>query len=330
MGLHQNNENKQSDDMFVEGDYSYLVVNNECRLLDGRRTPGYIECIDLDSAMFTWRITDYEDQGNCWFIPFSEVFRYQFKIESVTLSDDDAMDFEKADQSYVGQLEIIASEENRLNSEMQIEVQKKAALEWLSFNKNSGVFEEVKLGANSHVEKIAALFQEYMKSNELDEMERLTAEDVVLNPNSGEWIKGMIITLAEMGLLNCYVPKIRTKDIFTGLGTKENRRNYLLHRLAFVRAMFEELSKEDVILYRGMASEGKWMNKKRSLLNMTFSKEVAEAFASFDLEMYKTSYIMRTEISVKDLLMTYLETAQMNERYQEQEAVVLAKNEMWL
>jgi len=43
MGIHESNANSLPDSDFVKGDIKYLVKENKCRLLDGRRTPGYIE-----------------------------------------------------------------------------------------------------------------------------------------------------------------------------------------------------------------------------------------------------------------------------------------------
>lgn len=57
MGLHQNDANKKTDDLFDNGRLDYLVVGNRCRLLDGRRTEGYIEEIHCDEGYFRWRIT---------------------------------------------------------------------------------------------------------------------------------------------------------------------------------------------------------------------------------------------------------------------------------
>jgi len=46
----------------------------------------------------------------------------------------------------------------------------------------------------------------------------------------------MAIVLAEMGLVPYRGQVVRTPDLFEGRGAEERRREYLVHRLAFVRA----------------------------------------------------------------------------------------------
>jgi hypothetical protein len=94
-----------------------------------------------------------------------------------------------------------------------------------------------------------------MASVGLKEIEEKTAGGIVLNPNSGEWVKGMEIVLAEMGLVRYRSKVTRTKDVFEGLGAKDRRRRYLTHRLAFVRAYLSLLGLSEVTLYRGIAVE---------------------------------------------------------------------------
>lgn len=69
MSLHQKHENILPDELFEQGTLYHLVPGNEGRVLDGRRTPGILEIYDSESAMFVWRITDFEDKGEFWEIP---------------------------------------------------------------------------------------------------------------------------------------------------------------------------------------------------------------------------------------------------------------------
>jgi len=156
-------------------------------------------------------------------------------------------------------------------------------------------------------------------------LEKLSQELMVLNPNSGEWFKGLYIVMAEMGLTN-YEGKIpRTKSTFTGIGEKERRRTYIQTRLGFVRAMFDYYGLSQVTIYRGMSSESDFKKVNRSLLNMTFSYDVANAFADMSTEQYKTSYIVKWTVPASKLFMTCYETNEMNQRYKEKEAIVFYK-----
>lgn len=326
MALHQDNPNKQSDDMFTKGNYSYLVEGNECRLLDGRRTPGYIEAINPKSGMFIWRITDFEDKGEMWELPFYKVFNFQFVLDADQLDEETSLAYKAIDDSFGSDISIIGTETSRSNTESIISELKIKTDQWI---KDNHVLQEFISSFNledlNHVNKVAQEFQKYMDLHNLLELEKRTAHAMVLNPQSGEWVKGMEIVLGELGLVTCQVKAIRKEDTFEGMGSKAKRKAYIYHRLAFVRSLFEALNLNEPTLYRGMASEKTWSNIKRTFLNMTFSKDVAEAFASFNNEKYKSAYIMRTSVNKRDIFMTYIETQEMNQQYKEREAVLLCK-----
>ena len=50
--MHEHHKMLESDDNFENGTLHHLVANNEGRVLDGRRTPGFIESYDEESEMF--------------------------------------------------------------------------------------------------------------------------------------------------------------------------------------------------------------------------------------------------------------------------------------
>ena len=79
MTLHQFDENMKPDSEYFYGDLSFLVPGNVCRLLDGRRTPGFIEEVCTESAMFRWRISNFEDKGRYWDVPLEHIDDYQFE-----------------------------------------------------------------------------------------------------------------------------------------------------------------------------------------------------------------------------------------------------------
>lgn len=183
-----------------------------------------------------------------------------------------------------------------------------------------------KLNFNSKVGSLtlAKDLNKYMKLKGLFDIEKKTAETMVLNPKSGEWIKGMEIMLGEMGLVS-YRGKIpRTKDIFTGLGSKNKRYEYIINRLAFIRAYFNLLNIKEIVIYRGMSSENDWSKIPRTLLSCTLSYDVAKDFSNFNKESkYRNSYIIKMTCPVKKLFMTYLETEELNKQYKEAEAIIL-------
>jgi hypothetical protein len=163
-----------------------------------------------------------------------------------------------------------------------------------------------------------------MESQHIEHLEQKTADIVVMNPYSGEWIKGMRVAFAEMGLVDYHDKIPRTKDIFTGVGSKALRRKYILHRLSFIRAYFELLGISEIVLFRGMSSTKEWGPvRQRSLVSFTFNKKVAESFANFGKPKdFKHAYLLKRTIPVEKLFMSYLETEAMNRQYKEAEALI--------
>ena len=220
---------------------------------------------------------------------------------------------------------IKVEESQRKKTEDRIKTQKKVIDKWLG--ENSLFFKSnqaIDFSTFQGVEMLSRDLQEYMKTVNLSKIEEKTANLVALNPNSGEWIKGMEIVLAEIGLVPYHGKIPRTDDIFSGIGRKENRREYLINRLAFIQSYFSLFKLTEVVLYRGMSTEEGWLELPRSLLSCTFKLEVAQAFSDFVSEnKYKNSYLLKMTCPVERLFMTFLETEALNRQYKEAEALVL-------
>ena len=330
MTVHEYDENMRPDEEFVEGDYCYLVAGNKCRLLDGRRTTGVIEEYFEESGMFKWRITKYEDEGKCWKLPAEDIKRFQFEKDSKKLGPKSISDIRAAVRKYNSKITIEASNEDREKTQNIIAETKGQAKDWLQ--ENSKFLKENDDIDFTRKEGYESLYQDiknYMKDHNLLEQEDLTTNSFVLNPASGEWVKGLKIMLAELGLVTYKGKKIRTDDIFKGAGNKLMRRKYIINRLAFLQALFELLAIEEVILYRGMSTEKGWIEKDRTFLSCTFNREVAEAFCCMERDSkYKNSYIVKMTYPIDKLFLTFFETAEMNNQYQEAEAIVLYSEEI--
>jgi len=332
MTIHQSNPNKRPDEDFLPGELAFLVPGNRCRLLDGRRTPGVIESCDLVSAMFRWRITAFEDEGKSWHLPAEDVRNYQFEPDSARLSPGQIEALKAQIERYQTPLLIPADETARAATEQTLEAVEQSAREWL--RSQSRFFRGdacIDWGSRRGPSALGEDLLRYMAEYDLDAVETRTAENIVLNPASGEWVKGMLIALAEIGLVDFSGTIPRTADIFRGQGAKPLRREYLIHRLAFLRGAFHLLGIGDVVLYRGMSTERAWTEKPRSLLSCTFSLDVAQAFAHFDRDdHYRHAYLVKTTVPVERLWMTYLETKAMNRQYLEAEALILNRGDLKL
>ncbi len=324
MSIHKQHKAREPDDHFERGRLEHIVAGNEGRVLDGRRTPGYIESYDSESAMFIWRITDFEDKGKCWIIPAEEINNYQFRKGSSFLSPAEVERVSKQCERFKQKLNISKSEDVFENTHKAIEKQVKFAVEWI--HQNSGFFKKKKRLDIHSKEGDQDLFDDiaqYLKQLGVFELEIKTAEQYLLNPYSGEWMKGMKIAMAEMGLIDYFGGVPRTKDIFADIGDKVLRKKYVIARMAFIRAVFGLSGFSEVSLYRGMSSEIDFYPTPSTLLSATFSLEVAKEFASMNSECKpRSAYCVKFAYPVDRLFMTFFETKQFNERYLEQEAVI--------
>jgi hypothetical protein len=324
--IHQYDENMAPDADFTPGEFSLLRPGNACRLLDPRRTPGVIENYDPECAMFRWRITAFEHRGRFWDVPAEDVARYQFAKGASRLGDAEVRAIEEAVAGFREPLIVAPSARSKARSEAALVDAEAVARRWLQDHSEflSGG-DRLDLGNRTGPESLARDCARYMESLGLADVESRTAENIVLNPNSGEWVKGMEIVLAEMGLASYKGKVARTPDIFTGPGAKRNRGAYLTARLAFVRACFEILGLREVVLYRGLSMEGPRHRPSGAFMSYTFSLRVARSFCDFDREgRSRESILLKRTVPSNMIFMTYIETSAMNEDYREAEALVLS------
>ena len=156
------------------------------------------------------------------------------------------------------------------------------------------------------------------------DIERGFAQGFVSNPHSGEVIKGHAVVLAHLGLA-AYVGKVvRDVGIFDPPWTRERRAAHIICRLAFMREYFARADVHEVVLYRGLATDGRLRaHSDTSFVSATFDREVAESIVSGG-PTTRTAVLYRQVVSTERLFMTHLETAAMSRHYRESEAVLLA------
>ncbi len=325
MPIHQSDPNRRPDSDFMPGELALLVEGNRCRLLDGRRTPGVIESVDDGTGFFRWRISAFEDEGKNWDVPIEDVLRFQFERDVVRLDREQVTGLEECVERFGKKLVVEAPAGVCAATEARLREREKQARKWLKTESSFFLcHKDLPLRSRQGPAKLAEDLRRFLDEKGLLDLEVTTAETIVTNPNSGEWIKGMLIVLADMGLVTYCGKIVRTPGLFEGIGTKRRRREYLLERLAFVRAAFRLAGHSEVVVYRGMSSESDWRDLPRAVLSCTFSLRVAKAFADFDVQSKaRTSYLMKLTVPVERLWMTYCETAGFNGRYLEAEALLL-------
>ncbi len=328
--MHEQHTIFESDNNFDSGTLAHLIIGNEGRVLDGRRTPGFIEHYDKDSAMFIWRITGFEDAGNFWEIPAEQINCYQFRKGSPLLSQDEVSCISKRCQELNKTLCIPKSATAYSQTEQEIAQQEKVACEWITQHStfyHAGA--EFDFDAKEGIELLFADLENYLKASGLYEVEKETAEHYLLNPYSGEWIKGMRIVMAEMGLIAYNGTYPRKKETFMGIGSKKKRIAYVIARTAFVRSIFKLKGITEIPLFRGMSSEIDFYETPQTLISTTLSASTAMEFADIkQSSKARSAYFVKFTCPVDKLFMTFFETKQFSERYKEQEAVIFYDNQI--
>jgi hypothetical protein len=144
---------------------------------------------------------------------------------------------------------------------------------------------------------------------DLAKMDAAFARQFASNPGSGEMVKGHCIVLAELGLVTYEGTVVRDPQLFAGAWNRARRAEHIVRRLALVRSIY----REPVRLYRGIrGTPGRPRN--RGFISATFDVEVAKSQGEVLLEQL---------VPVERLFMTWRETPQLSERFQESEAVLL-------
>lgn len=285
-----------------------------------------IQATDFDGGFFRWQITDFEDKGKYWDVPIEDVAQYQFAKNSKVLGDEGVDKLVQLARRYAQALIITPTSHQQESFQIEVKKVSDIARNWLlnksTFFSTHQLFDFQNARGSHH---LSVDLLQFLDELGLSELERKTAETYVLNPQSGEWMKGIQIAAAEAGMKEFKGTVVRTKDLFTGIGAKENRIKYIQSRIGFVVAMFDLMGRKEVVLYRGMATEGVWSSGKQKFFSSwTFSKKVADAFARLEPNDHSSnSYLIKRTIPTNKLFMTYIETKEMNAQYEEVEAIVV-------
>jgi hypothetical protein len=322
--IYQFNSEMLPDTCFQTGSLKYIVPGNEGRLLDGRRTPVRLLEVKHISGFFVVEILDFEDKGACWEIPLERIDRFQFAKESAEAGKGDIEFYREIISRLDQPLNIPADKLRRKTTESEISSLRKRIKDWL--NTESDLFASgASINSLDRIRKSALWhdLEHYMTAQNLWALEKAFATQYVSNPNSGELIKGHRIVLAELGLVAFEGKQVREPDLFGGAWSKERRADHILHRLAFVRELFEQLGQSSVVLYRGFSAEGQpETQKNNSFISSTFSLDVAMSHFT-GRDPTNTGVLLRQSVPVERIFMTFLETVQMNRQFKEAEAILL-------
>jgi hypothetical protein len=326
MAVYDVNPNQEDDCTFVRGELEHLVVNSRGRLLDARRTPVVVVAVDPSRGSFAVEIEAFEDRGARWELTLHEVGRIQFPVAAPTAPRAAVAALKEARERFSGQLRIDIDQSDRRATLEAIAVEQQRLAGRLAA---WGVPQRVELG--SYVSqrrgdpRLMSLLEGFLAERGVSELDREFAQSFVSNPRAGEIVKGHAIVLAELGLCAYHGEMARDPDLLRAPWSREARRVHLIARLAFTRALWAFWDVDTVILYRAAAADAPFGEDRLgdSFVSATFSSQVAEAHFEGGPSTVAAA-MWRQRLTVDRVFMTFLETAALNERFLEAEAVLIA------
>lgn len=311
-----------ADSDFEAGALRHLVDGRRARLLDPRRTPVRVTGLDLTRGYFEVEILDFEDAGGRWLVPLEAVHNYQFAA-GPDASRDDVTAMREVVAVMNRPFTVPADPDAGARSLRRLGEERARVRRWLDDAGVGAVDLAPMVASRSGDAKLCQLLAGYLRERGLADLEAEFAATFVSNAGSGEVVKGHAIVLAELGLCPYTGTVVRDPTLFTGAWTRERRGRHLLVRMAFVQALLTLAGPVDTALFRGISVEGPLAPRPSSFVSASLSAEVAMAHFRAGHPTASTGVLYRQPLPVDRLFMTFVETAAMNRRYREAEAVLI-------
>jgi hypothetical protein len=298
----------------VPGELRHLAPGNAGRLLDTRRTPVAVTRVDAALGVFEVEIGAFEDAGARWELPAEDAGDFQFARACAPAPADVVAALQKAVARFDRRTEVPCEAAAREETLRRVA----AARRRLDL--------ELAVDLDAHVARregepaLYARLEHFL--GDLAAMDRRLGETLVSNPRSGEHVKAHAIVLAELGLCPYRGKVLRDRRVLEGEWSRERRAEHVVARLAFAQALWSRLGPP--VLYRAAATEGPLPPERpRSFVSATFAREVAEAHFAGGPQT-EVAVMWRQAVPATRVFMTFLETAAMNARYREAEAILVA------
>lgn len=317
--IYASDPNSAPDSEFRSGELRYLVVGNRGRLLDARRTPITITAVDPVRGSFEVEIGAFEDAGARWELPLDDVGRFQFARGCSMAADEFTSELERARRRFDQALIVGCDAVARSRTLDRIEHERGRVRHRL--DSVDPVDVAACIGARSGDDRLFGLLDEVVAERGVADLEHRFANTFVSNPRSGEFIKGHAIVLAELGLCPYRGKVVRDPELFEGEWSKARRAEHVITRLAFAQELWGR--EQPVTVYRGAAVEGPLPEPAwSSFVSATLSREVATAHFEGGPGT-QTAVLWRQQVPITRVFMTFLETREMNRRFNEAEAVLI-------
>lgn len=321
--IYESDPEAAPDAEFVSGELRYAVIGNRGRLLDARRTPLSVTAVIAQRAEFEVRIEAFEDRGTLWQLPLWEIGRVQFAADSAKATPDVVLGLQQAVERFDRELILEADTDAVADTRRRIAAAREHVRGLLGDLAGRIDFAGCVRRREGDKRLYLALHQ-LLEQRDLLELDRGFTEAIVSNPRSGELVKGHAIVLAELGLCPFRDTVVRGPAVFAGDWSRARRAEHLIARIAFAQELWATVSAQPLTLYRAAAVDGPLLARDPgSFVSCTFSEQVAAAhFAGGPTT--QTAVTWRQVIDPTRLLMTFLETPAMNNRFREAEAILVA------
>jgi len=314
----------EKDEGFELAHLAHLVIGNQARLLDPRRTPVKIVDLQKNIAAFSVEITAFEDKGAIWQLPLWYVHKFQFQKNAKRLPVLDADILQKLVDKYNRNVELEFNHSATASTLCKLEDYRRQADEWLC--KHSAFIQqkqEVDLTSPIGKSSLQADLARWFRQFDLHDLDTQFADNYVSNPASTELIKGHRMVLADMGLCPYQGGIQRDPELFSGVWTREIRTLHILTRMAFVQGLFLRLGYEKLPLFRAIYSDDEIERpRNQGFVSTTFSSSVASSLFESG-QTCEMAIMTWQKVPVKRLFMTHIETERLNQPYREAEAILL-------
>ncbi len=331
MNPYQYNPDRLSDSHFEKGSLERLVIGNECRLLDYRRTPLRVRELREAAGLVILEILDLEDKGNTWDIPIEDIAGFQFALDS-RRADPEAVARYAAIADRLDRPAAVTCDEGAWYATVaDLAEAEQAAVEWIRLRStalHAGVRPD--FSRPMGIEGLYADIEAYMSHHGLAHIEAIFAAHYVGKFHYSEFVKAHRITIAEMGLVPYEGKVLRDESALQGEFARARRREHVIRRMAFVRAIYRGLGISSLLLYGEVHSRGLVEpSRNKTFVSTTTNVQIAEDVACFrepsnpNKDGYRVGVLMSQNVLLNRVFMTYMETSQMNHPYRESEVVLL-------
>ncbi len=135
-GMYQRDPEMAADSEFEPGRLEHVVVGNEGRLLDPRRTPVRVLGIRPEVGLFEVEVIAFEDAGARWELPLEAVERFQFARTSTHADAHNIAVFKDAVRLFDRRLDVEVDPRRRQETLVRLSRERAVAATW--FEEESG------------------------------------------------------------------------------------------------------------------------------------------------------------------------------------------------